>query len=104
MTKTVILGDEFDDHLRSVLAKVMRDMGAKTLDEKWGVAGSIELEVVRLEFRAKIIVLESETHSGLSITGDEHDVDEIAKRVAEMLKVYPTRADYLRQAAPGKGH
>jgi hypothetical protein len=103
MTKTVILGDEFDDHLRSVVAKVMRDMGAKTINEKWGVAGSIELETVTLEFRGKSIVLESETHSGLSISGDVNDVDEIAKRVAEMLKLYPTRADYLRHAALGKG-
>ena len=73
MTKTVIPGDEFGDHLRRLLAKVMHDVGAKTLNEKWGVAGSIELETVTLELRGT-------THSGLSITGDEHDVDDIAEQ------------------------
>jgi hypothetical protein len=104
MTKTIVLGDEHDSHLRSVLGKVMRDMGAKTLEEKWGVGGSQEVETVKLELRRKIIVLESETYTGLSITGDEHDVDEIAKRVAEMLKLFPTTADYWRHGAAAKGH
>jgi hypothetical protein len=98
MIKTIIIGDESDSHLRSILGKVMRDMGAKTLEENWGVVGLIELETVKLELRGKIIGQESETHCGLSITGDDHDVDEIAKRVAEMLKLFPTTADYRRQA------
>jgi len=79
-------------------------MGAKKLEEKWGVAGSQEVELTKLELRGKIIDMESETYIGLSITGDEHDVDEIAKRVAEVLKLHPTTADYLRQTAPGNGH
>jgi hypothetical protein len=82
----------------------MRDMGAKKLEEKWGVAGSQEVELTKLELRGKIIDMESETYIGLSITGDEHDVDEIAKRVAEVLKLHQTTADYLRQTAPGNGH
>jgi hypothetical protein len=104
MTKTIVLGDEHDSHLRSILGKVMRDMDAKTLEEKWGVGGSQEVETVKLELRGKIIVLESETYIGLSITGDEHDLDEVAKQVAEMLKLFPTTADYRRHAASNKGH
>src|SRR5450631_2076091 len=103
MTKTIVLGDEHDSHLRSVVGKVMRDMGAKKLEEKWGVAGSQEVEATKLELREKIIELEAETYIGLSITGDEQDIDEIAKRVAEVLKLHPTTADYRRQTAPGKG-
>jgi hypothetical protein len=97
MIKTIVIGDESDSHLRSILGKVMRDMGAKTLEENWGVVGLIELETVKLELRGKIIDMEAETHSGLSITGDEHDVDEIAGRVGAMLKRFPTTADYRRQ-------
>jgi hypothetical protein len=104
MTKTIVLGDESDSYLRSILGKVMRDMGAKTIEEKWGVGGSVELETVKLELRGKIIVLESETNTGLSIAGDEHDVDEIAKRVAEILKLFPTTADHRWHAASAKGH
>ncbi|MGY3615375.1 hypothetical protein [Bradyrhizobium sp. USDA 10063] len=29
MTKTIVLGNEYDDNLRSILAGVMRDLGAK---------------------------------------------------------------------------
>jgi hypothetical protein len=104
VTKAIVLGDESDSHLRSILGKVMRDMGAKTLEEEWGVGGSVELETVKLELRGKIVVLKSETYVGLSITGDEHDVDEIAKRVAEMLKLFPTTADYRRHAASARRH
>jgi hypothetical protein len=86
MTKTIILGDEFDDHLRSVLAEVMRDMGAKTLVADWSVVGSQEFETAKLELRGKIVDVESETYVGLSITGDENDVDEIAHRVSEKQK------------------
>jgi hypothetical protein len=53
MTKTIVLGDEHDSYLRSILGKAMRDMGAKTLKEKWGVGGSQEIETVKLELRGK---------------------------------------------------
>ena len=86
MTKTIILGDEFDDHLRSVLVEVMHDMGAKTLVADWSVVGSQEFETAKLELRGKIVDVESETFIGLSITGDANDVDEIAHRVSEKQK------------------
>jgi hypothetical protein len=73
----VIPGDETDNSLKRALREVMRELGAKLLDR---------------------------TGSSLSITGDEHDVDEIARRVAEVLKLHPTTADYRRQTAPGNGH
>ncbi len=86
MAKTIVLGDEFDDDLRSVLVEVMRDMGAKTVDSDWSVVGSQELETAKLELRGKMVDVESETYIGLSITGDENDVDEIANRVSQKKK------------------
>jgi hypothetical protein len=86
MTKTIVLGNELNQHLRSVLTAVMRDLGAKTLDVDWSVVGSQELETAKLEFRGKIVDVESETYIGLSITGDENDVDEIAHLVSEKQK------------------
>lgn len=93
--RRVLGDDESDNALRRAFRDVTREMdaklldqnwvvagGAKTRNEKWGVAGSIELETVTLELRGTTVVLESETHSGLSITGDEHDVDDIAERIA----------------------
>jgi hypothetical protein len=78
---------KFDDHLRSVLVEVMREMGAKTLDADWSLLGSQELATARLEIQGKIVDVESETYMGLSITGDEADVDEIARRVSEKVRV-----------------
>ncbi|HEV7694497.1 MAG TPA: hypothetical protein VGO52_26915 [Hyphomonadaceae bacterium] len=87
MTKTILLGDEFDDHLRSVLVEVMRDMGTRTLDADWSVVGSQELGTAKLELRGRIVVVESETYIGLSITGDDNEVDEIANRISEKRKI-----------------
>lgn len=86
MTKTIVLRDEFDAHLRSILVEVMREMGAKMLDADWSVVGSQEREIAKLEFRGKIVDVDSETYIGLSITGDENDVNEIASRVLEKQK------------------
>jgi hypothetical protein len=82
MTKTKILGAEFDQHLRSILVEVLRDMGARTLDADWSVVGSQELETVKFELQGRTIDVEAETYMGLSITGAENDVDEIANRVS----------------------
>jgi hypothetical protein len=82
MTKTVILGTEFDEPLRSILPEVMRELGARTLNTSWGVGGSQELATAKAEIRGKVVDVESETYVGLSITGDDDLVDEIAGRVS----------------------
>jgi hypothetical protein len=82
MTRTVILGTEFDEPLRRILAEVMRELGARTLDTGWGVGGSQELATAKIEIRGKVVDVESETYVGLSITGDEDLIDEIARRVS----------------------
>ena len=83
MTKTVVLGTEFDESLRRMLAEVMRELGATALDTSWGLAGSQERATAKLEIRGKVVDVESETYVGLSITGDEDVVDEIAGRVLQ---------------------
>jgi hypothetical protein len=86
MTKIVVLGNEFEDDLRSNLVEVMREMGAQTLDADWSLVGSQELATAKLKLRGKIGEVDSETYMGLSITGDEDDVDEIAGRVSAKRK------------------
>jgi hypothetical protein len=86
MIKTNVLGNESDDRLRRILVEVMREMGAKTLDADWSLVGSQELGTAKLEVRGKIVDVESETYMGLSITGDQNDVDEIANRVSDKVR------------------
>jgi hypothetical protein len=86
MIKTIVLGNDFDQRLRRALREVIREMGAKTLEKSWDVAGAVELATAKLELQGKIVDVESENYSGLAIIGDENQVDEIARRVAEELR------------------
>ena len=86
MTKTIVLGTEFDEPLRKILAEVMRELGARTLDTSWGLGGSQELTTAKMTIKGKVVDVESETYIGLSISGDEDLVDEIAGRVAQKRK------------------
>lgn len=85
MTKTIVPGDDFDERLRPALRAVMRELGAITLTTSWDAAGNVELATAKMQLHGKIVDVESENHSGLSISGDDHEVDEIAGRVAEKL-------------------
>lgn len=77
MTKTVILGDEYDDDLRGRLMAVLRDRGAGLLDGSWDLAGSQELESCRLRLDGAEVTVEAETYVGLSLTGPPALVDAI---------------------------
>ena len=81
--KKVILGEEFDDDLREVLKDVLRELGATALRKDWGVAGSQELETVEVSLRGRIVTIEAETYVGLSVSGHEDDVNEIAGLIAQ---------------------
>jgi hypothetical protein len=82
MRKTIVLGAEFDENLRRTLVQLMRELGATTLDSDWSLVGSQDVASAKLEVRGRIIEVVSETYMGLSITGDEADVNEIAARIA----------------------
>lgn len=76
-TKTVILGPEHDDTLRSVLVDALRELGATQQDHSWGLAGSQELEKLDILLEGETITIEAETFIGLSISGEPSLVDKI---------------------------
>jgi hypothetical protein len=81
--KTIVLGEEFDDELRTDLIEVLRNIGATATQREWAVAGSQELERMAVTLRGNVNVIEAETYIGLSITGHESDLAEIANLIAQ---------------------
>jgi hypothetical protein len=87
MSKTIILGDEYDDDLREALVNVLKGLGAKLINSNWAAAGSQELETFKFELNGHTLCVEAETYIGLSLSGDEVQVNEIAKRLEEGQKM-----------------
>lgn len=83
MQKTIVLGDEFDDDLKSHLIEKLKDMGANPVSSDWGMVGSQEMEFLAIRLHDQIVEIESETFVGLSISGPDEIVDEIATSLAE---------------------
>ena len=79
--RKLILGDEHDECLREVLMNVLKQMGGGQQSRKWGMGGSQELATLEVEIGGRVLLVESETYIGLSITGDEALVEEIAAAV-----------------------
>ena len=77
MTKTIVLGDEFDDGLKDRLVAKLKWLGAKPLSSDWSVVGSQELARLSVSLKDQVIRIESETFAGLSISGPDELVDEI---------------------------
>jgi hypothetical protein len=90
MTVTVILGPEHDQHLRTAVMEVMRQLGASIESRNWAVAGSQEIETVQAQLAGNAITIEAETYIGLSITGEENMINEISKRVKQATQPIPT--------------
>ena len=80
--KTIVLGPEHDQRLRTVLRDVLRELATGTPRHEWGVAGSQELETLDIEIDGRQLHVEAETYMGLSIAGPADLVD----RVSEMVK------------------
>ena len=67
---TVVLGDEFDDSLRHMIFNVLSEMGALFVDYGGrAVAGSQEVEALRVLIDGQELNVEAETYAGLSISG-----------------------------------
>jgi hypothetical protein len=81
MLKTIILGDEFDEKLKYRLIDKLKSMGANPLSSDWGIAGSQELDSLSVQIGGDVVNIESETFVGLSISGRDALVDEIARMV-----------------------
>jgi hypothetical protein len=75
--KTVILGDEYDDALRTRLFDVLRDLGAEMSAGARALAGSQDLETCRLRLDGAEVVVEAETYIGLSLSGPADIVDKV---------------------------
>jgi hypothetical protein len=87
MSKRITLGDEYDEDLRDALVNVLKGLGVKPIDSDWAAAGSQELETFKFELNGHTLCVEAETYIGLSLSGDEVLVNEIAKRVEEGRKM-----------------
>jgi hypothetical protein len=81
--KRIVLGDEFDDQLATALSAVLRRMGAVGSEPVWGVAGSQEIHSHVITISGATITVESETYVGLTITGPDALVEEIASLLKE---------------------
>lgn len=81
MTKTVVLGDEYDEALRTRVFAVLRRLGAETVGGDWALGGSQELESVRVSLDGASLTVEAETYIGLSLTGPADAVDRVAAAV-----------------------
>jgi hypothetical protein len=79
------IGDEFDVRLWEVLRSVIKDLGGQICEEKWGMAGSQELESFKLELEGSVICIESETYIGLTVTGDSYLVEKIQRLVTDRM-------------------
>ena len=81
MTKTVVLGDEYDDALRRRTFVVLRRLGAEIAGGDWALAGSQEVETVRVRLNGAELTVEAETYVGLSLTGPADVEDGVAAAV-----------------------
>ena len=83
--KTIVLGEEHDDALRCALRLVLVNNGATGIDASWGVGGSQEIEKIQVRFGSDLITIESETYIGLTISGPQLAIDDVASQVHRQL-------------------
>lgn len=79
--KTIVLGEEHDDQVRDAVGKVLQALDAKVIDKNWGLAGSQEIETLKVEIGGWAVSVVAETSMGISISGAPALVDDIAQRV-----------------------
>ena len=75
--KSVIVGNEYDPHIRSKLVEVLGKLDAKCAKESWAVVGSQEIFVSQFTINGKDIEIESETFVGITISGPEDIVNKV---------------------------
>ncbi len=78
---TVVLGDEYDQPLRDRLVHALGVLGAGQKSRKAGVGGSQDVEILEYNVADEMIVVESETYVGLSISGSKSLVEKIVGMV-----------------------
>jgi hypothetical protein len=86
MTTTLVLGDEYDQQLRTALMQVMLQSGAVLENRNWVIAGSQEVETFLWQLAGQDITVEAETYMGLAISGDDRTIGDIAQRVSQTMQ------------------
>lgn len=81
--KTVLLGDEFDEKLIDSLSKSLQENGAILKNKLREIAGSQDYSCYEFVFQGAVLELEMETYFGVSVTGNESDVDAFLKILSE---------------------
>lgn len=84
MKKTLVLGKEYDGALRRALMDCLAGMGAEVTARQWGLGGSQTLETTKVYVGKDLVVVQSETYVGLSITGSPRLVDRIATTLSSL--------------------
>ncbi|WP_291201441.1 5-formyltetrahydrofolate cyclo-ligase [Dyadobacter sp.] len=84
--ETVRIGNEYDEGLRKRLENVLKSMSAVIESSQRGMAGSQDVEVIRVVIGGKSVLIEAETYLGLSITGDPSLLREIMRQITVLNK------------------
>lgn len=82
---SIILGDEHDAALRCALRAVLVEAGAKGITRSSGIGGSQEVELIKVEIDGELLVIESETFVGLTVSGPKPVVDDVVRRVRHRM-------------------
>lgn len=83
MKKKLILGSEHDESLRQALMDCLAAMGADIAARQWGLGGSQIIDTTKVTIGRDLLVVETETYVGLSVTGESRLVDRIFAQLAE---------------------
>lgn len=88
MTSTItrVLGSEHDPAARLALTEALAGLGASSCPLLNGVAGSQQVETAEITVQGRVVLVESETYVGLSVTGDDDLVLAIAAEVERRLR------------------
>ena len=79
------IGDEYDDKLLNALRAVLIRNSADIVDKSWGIGGSQQLESTRVIIDGQELLIECETFIGITVSGPEEVVIQIADQVATEL-------------------
>ena len=85
MKKKKVLGNEYDDALRQALMACLAEMGADVAARQWGLGGAQILETTKVSIGRDVLVIESETYVGLSVSGPARLVDRVAALMAAKM-------------------
>ena len=82
MKKKLVLGDEHDGALRHALMECLIELGADIAARQWGLGGSQIIDTTKISVGKDLLVVETETYVGLSITGEARVVNRVAALLA----------------------